>query len=308
MQLNGFHHLTAVTANAPRNHLFYTQQLGLRMVKKTVNQDDTSAYHLFYADGLGSAGTDITFFDWPTGPERRGTNSVVRTGLRIQGEKAFAWWSDHFKKQNIVAETIVEENGRMVLHFEDFEGQRLSLVDDESDAPANTWDKSPVPAEYQIRGLGPITLSVPDLKPTDMVLTQIMGMKPVTRFGDTHVYHMNGVGPVAELHVRVEPHLPQAQQGAGSVHHVAFNITMDQYTAWADRLRTMRVPNSGPVDRFWFKSLYFREPNGILFEIATDGPGFQADEPMETLGETLSLPPFLENKREAIEAKLKKLA
>jgi glyoxalase family protein len=308
MQLNGFHHLTAVTANAPRNHQFYTQQLGLRMVKKTVNQDDTSAYHLFYADGLGSAGTDITFFDWPTGPERRGTNSVVRTGLRIQGEKAFAWWSNHFKKQNIVAETIVEENGRMVLHFEDFEGQRLSLVDDESDAPANTWDKSPVPAEYQIRGLGPITLSVPDLKPTDMVLTQIMGMKPVTRFGDTHVYHMNGVGPVAELHVRVEPHLPQAQQGAGSVHHVAFNITMDQYTAWADRLRTMRVPNSGPVDRFWFKSLYFREPNGILFEIATDGPGFQADEPMETLGETLSLPPFLENKREAIEAKLKKLA
>jgi glyoxalase family protein len=308
MQLNGFHHLTAVTANAPRNHQFYTQQLGLRMVKKTVNQDDTSAYHLFYADGLGSAGTDITFFDWPTGPERRGTNSVVRTGLRIQGEKAFAWWSDHFKKQNIVAETIVEENGRMVLHFEDFEGQRLSLVDDESDAPANTWDKSPVPAEYQIRGLGPITLSVPDQKPTDMVLTQIMGMKPVTRFGDTHVYHMNGVGPVAELHVRVEPHLPQAQQGAGSVHHVAFNITMDQYTAWADRLRTMRVPNSGPVDRFWFKSLYFREPNGILFEIATDGPGFQADEPMETLGETLSLPPFLENKREAIEAKLKKLA
>jgi glyoxalase family protein len=307
MQLNGFHHLTAVTANAPRNHQFYTQQLGLRMVKKTVNQDDTSAYHLFYADGLGSAGTDITFFDWPTGPERRGTNSVVRTGLRIQGEKAFAWWSDHFKKQNIVAETIVEENGRMVLHFEDFEGQRLSLVDDESDSPANTWDKSPVPAEYQIRGLGPITLSVPDLKPTDMVLTQIMGMKPVTRFGDTHVYHMNGVGPVAELHVRVEPHLPQAQQGAGSVHHVAFNITMDQYTAWADRLRTMRVPNSGPVDRFWFKSLYFREPNGILFEIATDGPGFQADEPMETLGETLSLPPFLENKREAIEAKLKKL-
>jgi glyoxalase family protein len=307
MQLNGFHHLTAVTADAPRNHNFYTQCLGLRMVKKTVNQDDTSAYHLFYADGLGSAGTDITFFDWPTGPERRGTNSVVRTGLRIKGEKAFGWWSDHFKKNNISAQTVSEENGRMVLHFEDFEGQRLSLVDDENPAAANIWEKSPVPAEFQIRGLGPITLSVPDLKPTDMVLTQIMGMKPVTRFGDTHVYHMNGIGPVAELHVRVEPNLPPAQQGAGSVHHVAFNIDMDQYLAWADRLKTMRVPNSGPVDRFWFKSLYFREPNGILFEIATDGPGFQADEPMESLGETLSLPPFLESKRHSIEAKLKKL-
>jgi glyoxalase family protein len=307
MQLNGFHHLTAVTADAPRNHAFYTKSLGLRMVKKTVNQDDTSAYHLFYADGLGSAGTDITFFDWPTGPERRGTHSVVRTGLRIKGEKAFGWWSDHFKKNNIAAEKMIEENGRMVIHFEDFEGQRLSLVDDENPTAANIWAQSSVPEEFQIRGLGPITLSVPDLKPTDTVLTQIMGMKPVTRFGDTHVYHMNGVGPVAELHVRVEPNLPQAQQGAGSVHHVAFNIEMNQYQAWTDRLKTMRVPNSGPVDRFWFKSLYFREPNGILFELATDGPGFGTDEPMDRLGETLSLPPFLESKRAAIEAKLKKL-
>ncbi len=307
MQLNGFHHLTAVTADAPRNHDFYTKALGMRMVKKTVNQDDTSAYHLFYADGLGSAGTDITFFDWPTGPERRGTHSVVRTGLRIKGEAAFKYWADHFKQNNIKAEKQIEENGRMVIHFEDFEGQRLSLVDDESDATPNTWAQSPVPAEFQIRGLGPITLSVPDLKPTDMVLTQIMGMKPVNRFGDTYVYHMNGVGPVAELHVRVEPNLTQAMQGAGSVHHVAFNIPMDQYEAWTDRLKSMRVPNSGPVDRFWFKSLYFREPNGILFELATDGPGFATDEPMDKLGETLSLPPFLEGKRAAIEAKLKKL-
>ncbi len=307
MQLNGFHHLTAVTADAPRNHAFYTKTLGMRMVKKTVNQDDTTAYHLFYADGKGSAGTDITFFDWPIGPQRRGTHEVVRTGLRIKGEAAFKWWAEHFKANNVNAEKLIEENGRNVIHFEDFEGQRLSLVDDESQDVANTWDQSPVPPEYQIRGLGPITLSVPDLKPTDNVLTQIMGMKPAARFGDTHVYHMNGAGPVAELHVRVEPNLPQAQQGAGAVHHVAFNIEMSQYEAWTDRLKSMRVPNSGPVDRFWFKSLYFREPNGILFELATDGPGFATDEPMEKLGETLSLPPFLEPKRAAIEAKLKKL-
>lgn len=307
MQLNGFHHLTAVTADAPRNHQFYTKTLGLRMVKKTVNQDDTSAYHLFYADGLGSAGTDITFFDWPTGPERRGTHSVVRTGFRIKGKRAFAWWSDHFRQNAITADNVIEENGRLALHFEDFEGQRLSLVGDESDAVPHPWARSAVPEEFQIRGLGPITMSVPDLKPTDRVLTQVLGMKPTARFGDTHVYHMNGIGPVAELHVRVEPNLPQAQQGAGSVHHVAFNIPMDHYQAWADHLKTMRVPNSGPVDRFWFKSLYFREPGGILFELATDGPGFQADEPMDKLGETLSLPPFLEAKRAAIEAKLKPL-
>jgi glyoxalase family protein len=152
MQLNGFHHLTAVTADAPRNFKFYTQALGLRMVKKTVNQDDTSAYHLFYADGVGAAGTDITFFDWPTGPEQRGTNSIVRTGLRIKGEKAFTWWSNHFKANNIAAEKISHENGRMVLHFEDFEGQRLSLVNDESEAAANIWEKAQCRQNFKFEG------------------------------------------------------------------------------------------------------------------------------------------------------------
>jgi glyoxalase family protein len=134
-----------------------------------------------------------------------------------------------------------------------------------------------------------------------------MGMSKAASHGNTHVFHMNGKGPVAELHVREEPDLPPAQQGAGGVHHVAFNVPMADYNAWSERLRTLRVPNSGPVDRYWFRSLYFREPNGILFEIATDGPGFHADEPMEKLGETLSLPPFLEGRRAQIEAGLKKL-
>jgi len=307
MQLNGFHHLTAITADAPGNHKFYTQVLGLRMVKKTVNQDDTSAYHLFYADGLGSAGTDITFFDWPAAREKRGTNSIARTGLRIKGDKAFAYWADRFKQLGVNAQKPSEENGRQIIVFEDFEGQRMALVSDEAESAANFWAKSAVPEEFQIRGLGPITLSVADNQYTDLILTEVMGMKRGTPFGDTLVYKMNGQGPVAELHVRVEPNLPRAQQGAGAVHHVAFNIAMGDYDAWAKRLAEMRIPNSGKVDRFWFKSLYFREPNGILFEIATDGPGFQADEPMDKLGETLSLPPFLESKRAAIEAGLKKL-
>lgn len=307
MQLNGFHHLTAITADAPRNHNFYTQVLGLRMVKKTVNQDDTSAYHLFYADGLGSAGTDITFFDWPAAHEKRGTNSAVRTGLRIQGEHAISYWVDRFKTLDIKAEKPALENGRQIIAFEDFEGQRLALVVDEAENAANIWAKSPVPAEHQIRGLGPITLSIADHQHTDLILTDVMGMKRGSPFGKTLVYKMNGHGAVAELHVQVEPDLPRAHQGAGAVHHVAFNIAMADYDAWADRLVQMRIPHSGKVDRFWFKSLYFREPSGILFEIATDGPGFQADEPMDKLGETLSLPPFLESKRAAIEAGLKKL-
>jgi glyoxalase family protein len=307
MQLKGFHHLTAITADAPKNHHFYTQVLGLRMVKKTVNQDDTSAYHLFYADGGGNPGTDITFFDWPTGPERRGTHSVVRTGLRVVGENAFDWWTDHFKRHNLTFKQPVQRLGRLTLDFEDFEGQRLSLVKDESGTAFDVWEKSPVPAEHQIRGLGPITLSVPDIAATDAVLTGVMGMTLLKNDDSIHAYKMNAEGPVSELHVRVEPLLRPSQQGAGSVHHVAFNIPYADYSAWTDRLKQFRVPNSGPVDRFWFKSLYFREPNGILFEIATDAPGFAADEPMETLGETLSLPPFLETKRAQIEAGLKKL-
>jgi glyoxalase family protein len=307
MQLNGLHHLTAVTADAPSNHNFYTQTLGLRLVKKTVNQDDTSAYHLFYADGLGSPGTDITFFDWPVGRERRGTHSICRTGLRIKGEAAFRWWSDHFKERGVAFEKAAEKHGRMTLDFEDFEGQRLSLVDDDGLGDAHPWNESPVPPEHQIRGLGPITLSVPELRPTETILTQVMGMAQVGEFSNTSVFKMNGTGPVAELHVRVDKALPPAQQGAGSVHHVAFNIASADYDAWAKRLKELRIPNSGPVDRFWFQSLYFREPNGILFEIATDGPGFATDESLENLGKTLSLPPFLEAKRVQIEAGLKPL-
>jgi glyoxalase family protein len=307
MQLNGLHHLTAVTADAPGNHNFYTKTLGLRMVKKTVNQDDTSAYHLFYADGLGSPGTDITFFDWPVGRERRGTHSIVRTGLRIKGEAAFKWWADHLKARGVAAEKVVEKDGRLTLDFEDFEGQRLSLVDDNGTAESHPWNESPIAAENQIRGLGPITLSVPDLRPTEVILTTVMNMTKAREFGNTSVFKMNGSGPVSELHVRVDKGLPPAQQGAGSVHHVAFNIPSVDYDAWASRLKELRIPNSGPVDRFWFKSLYFREPNGVLFEIATDGPGFATDESLENLGKTLSLPPFLEGRRAQIEAGLKPL-
>lgn len=307
MQLKGFHHLTAVTADAPRNHHFYTKVLGLRLVKKTVNQDDVRAYHLFYADGKGAPGTDITFFDWPVGPEKRGTHSIVRTGLRVKGEKTLEWWAAHLRKHDVKFKEPVSRMGRLTLDVEDFEGQRLALVEDESATPFNVWEKSPVPPAHQIHGLGPITLSVPAIENTETVLTQVMGMKKHGESDSLHAYRMEAEGPVSELHVKVEPLLPQAQQGAGSVHHVAFNIPMGDYEAWAQRLREFRVPNSGPVDRFWFKSLYFREPNGILFEIATDGPGFHADEPMDKLGETLSLPPFLEGRRAQIEAGLKKL-
>jgi len=311
MDLGGIHHLTAVTAEAARNHRFYTDTLGLRLVKKTVNQDDVSAYHLFYADGLASPGSDITFFDWPVGRERHGNHSIARTGLRVAGEATLAWWRERFAALGVDHGEIALRGGRAVLDFQDFEGQRLSLVDDGGLGESHPWDASSVPAERQIRGLGPIALAVPDAAPTAAVLEHVLGMRPARDYADgdatVHVYEMGPGGAGAEVELSVDPKLPMARPGAGGVHHVAFRIPDADYEAWTERLRQFRVPSSGPVDRFYFRSLYFREPNGILFEIATDGPGFATDEPMETLGERLSLPPFLEGRRKAIEAGLKPL-
>ncbi|MEI7804235.1 MAG: ring-cleaving dioxygenase [Hyphomicrobiales bacterium] len=315
MQLTGIHHLTAVSADAPGNVRFYTKLLGMRLVKKTVNQDDVSAYHLFYADGLAAPGSDLTFFDFPAQRERHGNHSISRTGLRVAGTKSLEWWRERLKGEGVKMGDVTERDGRLTLDFEDPEGQRLSLIDDGGKGEAHPWAKSPVPAEYQIRGLGPITMTVPDLRPTDAALTAIVNMKQVRDYPHPesaqhkiHVYQMGEGGPAAELHVAVRPDLPPAQPGAGGVHHVAFRTPDDaQYDAWADRLKSMRIPFSGKVDRFYFRSLYFREPNGILFEIATDGPGFATDEPLETLGERLALPPFLEPRRREIEAGLKPL-
>ena len=165
MQLHGIHHLTAVTADARGNHDFYTRTLGMRLVKKTVNQDDTSAYHLFYADGAGSPGTDVTFFDWPADREQRGTQSIVRTALRVTGGDALAYWATRLDEAGVAHGLVRDVAGRMQLDFEDPEGQRLALVDDGAAGPAQPWGRSPVPEAFQIRGLGPITISVPDLRP-----------------------------------------------------------------------------------------------------------------------------------------------
>jgi len=310
-QLGGIHHLTAVSADASGNLDFYTRVLGMRLVKKTVNQDDVSAYHLFYADGMASPGTDLTFFDWPAGRERRGTNSVVRTALRVDGVAALAYWQARFDALGVAHGPVASVDGRGGIDFEDPEGQRLALVDDGGVGPANPWERSPVPQPHQIRGLGPITMSVPRLAPSDRFVTEILSMRPERQYqadaAAVHVYAMGEGGPAAELHIRVDPALRPAQPGAGGVHHVAFRVADAAYDSWVERYDRLGVQSSGPVDRYYFRSLYAREPGGVLFEIATDGPGFATDEPLEALGERLALPPFLEARRGAIERGLKPL-
>jgi glyoxalase family protein len=312
MQLTGIHHLTAISARPRENLAFYTGLLGMRLVKKTVNQDDVSAYHLFYADGKANPGTDLTFFDFPAAPERRGTNSISRTGLRVAGEDSLGYWRDRLKQAGDHTGDVIEVDGRLTLPFEDGEGQRLVLVDDGGAGSASPWERSPVPAEHQIRGLGPIVLTVRDLAAIEQVLVGAMNMRRVRDYAahgaHIHVFAMGEGGPAAELHVIESKDLPMARQGAGGVHHVAFRTPDEaQYHAWTRRLSEVGIPNSGEIDRYYFRSLYFREPNGILFEIATDGPGFATDEPMESLGERLALPSFLEPRRAEIEAGLKPL-
>ncbi|WP_309572352.1 ring-cleaving dioxygenase [Deinococcus sp.] len=315
LNLTGFHHLTAVSGNIRENKRFYTQDLGMRLVKRSVNQDDVSAYHLFYADNVGHPGTDITFFDWNVPAERRGNNTVTGTGLRVRDEASLTYWAGRLSDLNVKRGEITERDGRHVLDFEDNEGQRLMLVTDGGAGDAPTpWPDSPVPAGHQIRGLGWVTMTVPNLRNTDLVLQKVMNLRPVREYPNpespahtVHVYEMGeGGGPHAELHVAVRPDLSPATPGAGGVHHVAFRTpNEEQYHAWTEHFRHFGLQTSGEVDRYWFRSLYFREPNGILYEIATDGPGFGVDEDMATLGDKIVLAPFLEPRREQIVANLK---
>lgn len=314
LELKGFHHLTAVSARIQDNYRFYTQTMGMRLIKRSVNQDDVKAYHLFYSDKVGTPGHDLTFFDWSVPREKRGTHSVVRTGLRVNGLQSLQFWQERFRELGVKAEEIQEQDGRLTLNFEDPEGQRLALIDDGGTGdPSIPWEKSPVPSEHQIRGLGPITMSVPALRSTDIVLTRVMNMQHVREYAlsdgvtrTVHVYQMGGSGPHAELHVAIQPDLPFTQPGAGGVHHVAFRTPDDdQYLQWIERLSSVGIRHSGAIDRHYFRALYFREPNGVLFEISTDGPGFAVDENPETIGEKLILPPFLEGRRAEIERNLK---
>lgn len=320
LTLKGLHHVSAITAKAPENYKFYTEVLGLRLIKKTVNQDDISVYHLFYGDEAGNPGTELTFFELPNaGRNRDGNNSISALSLRVPDDKALDYWKERFTAFNVDHDsTITDRGGRLTLGFRDHEGQRFLLVSDQNNqevAGGKPWAASPVPAEFGITGLGPAHLTVEDAEPTTLVLQDLMGFRrkgsypsPVAGQPDIVVFETGEGGSGAEVHLEERSDLPQERLGRGGVHHVAFRVDNEtELKLWIERIRTVQLPNSGFVDRFYFRSLYFREPNGILFELATDGPGFATDEPLEHLGESLALPPFLEGKREQIEAYLKPL-
>ena len=315
MQLGGIHHVTAVTGNASRNVAFYTQILGMRLTKKTVNQDDVSAYHLFYGDELGRPGTDLTFFEWADiGPHRQGVGTISTISLGVTGRDALDWWVKRFNDFNIAHDGIQTRGAeeRLVLPFRDPEWQRLELVDDAGKLESTPWRRSPVPVEMAIRGFYAVRLAQSRLEPSARFLTEVLGF----RRGDTYatpeqssvtIFEVGPGGAGAEVHVEVRPDWPFRRfVGTGGVHHMAFRTPdEEEHRQWREQIARVNPTVTPVIDRFYFRSIYFREPGGVLFEIATDGPGFAVDEDVETLGERLSLPPFLEGERQVIEAHLR---
>jgi glyoxalase family protein len=314
MQLNGLHHITAVSAQIADNMSFYTEVLGLRLVKKSVNQDDVSAYHLFYADKLGTPGTDMTFFDWPhIGPNVRGADSIAGTAFRVQGHGALTFWTERFKEREVEHGEVSNFAGRHVLPFEDPEGQRLYLVDDQGAAfEGEIWPRADIPDEHALRGFYSVILSVPSSEQMGVIFEEILNFEPVEwakwidGASDAAIYTTIGDGgPGTEVWLLEQPELGRARLGAGGTHHVAYRVADEEtQKRWRGRLAEAGLQVTPLIDRFWFHSIYFRVSPGILFEIATDGPGFTIDEDPDSLGEELVLPSFLEPRREQIEAGL----
>jgi glyoxalase family protein len=314
MQLTGIHHVTAVSARIAENLDFYTQVLGLRLVKKSVNQDDTSAYHLFYADKVGSPGTDMTFFDWPhIGPDVRGTDSIAGTAFRVSNQAALEFWAQRLDEKGIQRDEITEFAGRQLLPFEDPEGQQLYLVNDQGTAfEGEIWQQPDIPDEYALLGFYSVVLSIPSIDQLAVIFKNILNYEEVERAqwidqtSDAVIYSTieNG-GPGTEIWLLEQPDAGRARLGAGGTHHVAFRVKdFEAQKKWHSHLSQAGLYVSNLIDRFWFRSIYFRVSHGILFEIATDGPGFAIDEAPDNLGEKLILPPFLEQQRQEIEAGL----
>lgn len=306
-ELKGIHHVTAITSSAEKNYEFFTNVLGMRLVKKTVNQDDIQTYHTFFADDQGSAGTDMTFFDFPGIPKgRHGTNEISRTSFRVPTDAALEYWQKRFNRLEVQNDGIQTQFGVKVLPFSDFDDQRYQLISDENNTGIQSgtpWKNGPIPLEFAITGLGPVEVTIADFSYFKMMLENALNFREIDQAGDVHLFEVGTGGNGARVIVKHDENSPHAVQGFGTVHHAALRVEdREVLEFWIKRMEEIGYNTSGYVNRHFFESLYVRVAQGILFEFATDGPGFMGDEPYETLGEKLSLPPFLEPKREYIES------
>ena len=292
MLLEGIHHITAITGDAPKNVDFYARVLGLRLVKKTVNQDDPTVYHLFYADELGSPGSDITFFEYPGARRgRAGAGMVHRIVWRVASEEALEFWEERLRSEGVATSRV---DGRLT--FSDPEGLGLELaVVKTADEPL-VADSPEIPAELALQGFESVRAYTSSPEASRPLLEETLGFEPT---GDSD-WEARGAGRGGRYGYDEAPAEPGIG-GAGTVHHVAWASTMDDHEAWRERVAAAGARPTPIIDRYYFRSVYFREPSGVLFEIATLGPGFTADEPLETLGERLALPPDYEPLRDRLE-------
>ncbi|RCW42806.1 glyoxalase family protein [Halopolyspora algeriensis] len=304
---SGLHHVTAIAGNPQRNADFYLKTLGLRMVKTTVNFDDPGTYHLYYGDESGRPGSLMTFFPFDGAPSgRQGTGQATTTAFSVP-EHSIGWWKQHLESVGVDAGRVHNRDGEDALTFRDPDGLGLSLVAHPQGDPRAPWDNGVVPAEHGIRGLHSVTLSVTQEEATAGMLDGL-GLRLVSEEGNRFRFAAGDGGPGAFADVLVTPGAPQGMVAAGTVHHVAWRAPDQQTQAnWRQELVGSGVNVTSILDRQYFRSIYFREPGGTLLEIASDDPGFTADEPLLELGRALKLPPWLEPSREQIEAALPSL-
>jgi glyoxalase family protein len=302
-QITGLHHVTAIASDPQQNVDFYAGLLGLRLVKQTVNFDDPQSYHLYYGDGLGNPGTLLTFFAWPHGRRGRpGLGQVTAAGLAI-GPHSLDFWRERLTKHGVALGEPETRFGETVLAFPDPDGMRLELVPTPND-PRAGWTHGPVPAEHAIKGIHSVTLPERSVDQTAGLLTQALGFHSVATDG-TLTRYASGLNPVTFADIVFVPNTVSGQISVGSIHHVAWRTPNDiQQKVWLETLADLGYGVSPVMDRDYFHSIYFREPGGILFEIATDPPGFTIDEPLETLGERLQLPAQFAPMRAQITAQL----
>ncbi len=292
MRLDGIHHVTCITADAPRNVDFYTRVLGLRLVKKSVNQDDPTVYHLFYADEAGTPGSDITFFEYPgVRRGRAGVGMIHTVEWRVTSEDALDFWEQRLGPET---EVLARSDGHLM--FEDPEGLRHELAAVETaDAPL-VAEHPEIPAELALQGFDGVRAFSAEPDAGRALLEGALGFVPA----EDEAWEVRG--PSRGGHYAYDsPPAERGLGGAGTVHHIAWSAAMDDHEAWRERVAAAGLHPTPVIDRFWFRSIYFREPSGVLFEIATLGPGFAVDEDPEHLGETLVLPPAFEHLREQVE-------
>ena len=303
--VHGIHHVTAIAGNPQENLDFYSGVLGMRLVKKSVNQDVIDTYHLFYADSAGSPGTDLTFFPWPDmAPARLGVGFTVEVPFAIR-QGSLAYWQARLAAAGMALSPLETRFGENVLPFRDPHGLPLALVEITEDRPFVPWAESPVPAEHQLHGMHLVRLWERDLQLTELLLTRGMGFSFIGEENGWRRYGVEGGGSGKLVELKELPAERRGAWGTGGVHHVAWRVRDNaEQMALRQVLEQVGLSPTPTIDRFWFQSVYFREPGGALFELATDGPGFARDEDPVHLGEQLILPPWLEGQRGEIEAGL----